>query len=119
MDLVIRLSGRHMSSICSGLRKYAIGIYVGIRCDVDVVSDAKVVHCTSSLRLVESPRRRQRSMLAARSFGNHRNSPDSAITSFISFRSRGFKPLGQYFDIVIHTDNSGLMCTQLIRKRKK
>lgn len=67
VNLVIRLSGRHISSIRSRLRKYAIRIYVGIRCDVDVVSDAKVVHCTSSLnslRLVEMPRRRQRSMLA-------------------------------------------------------
>jgi hypothetical protein len=44
VDLVIRLSGRHISSIRSGLREDAVRIYVDIRCDVDVVSGIKVVH---------------------------------------------------------------------------
>lgn len=90
---MICLGGRHISSIRSKLREYAIWIYVGIRCDVDADSDAKVVSSYESLaarRKAQTPDvDKGRCSQSARSFGNHRNSPDDIFTSFISFRSRG------------------------------
>jgi hypothetical protein len=65
-----------------------------------------IVHCTSSLWLVQGPDvDKGRCSQLARSFGNHRNSPDNTITSFISFRSKGvvvrFRPQAECLDIAV------------------